>query len=364
MPESLPALFRRYPGLEDRIPWIPLGTFPTPIEMVRLTTPEGPVRVLVKRDDRTAALYGGNKVRKLEFLLAEAERRGSRRLITAGAAGSHHALATAVYGRARGFAVSIVLFPQPPSRHVAEILRADAEFGADIWWVRRMELVPLGIFRARLRHREDHPFVVAPGGSDALGTLGYVSAGLEIAEQVRGGHAPRPSRVFVAAGTMGTAAGLALGFSIAGLEVPIVATRITGRIVANERVLRSLVQGAMSRLHESGLRLPEIDDVMRLVSLSHEQIGRGYGHETDGSRSALERFGEAGIKLDTTYTAKAAAELMAAINPDAEREAPPLFLLTLSANQPQGQSDGNAPPAMPAAVSAYLAEADGGSPDS
>jgi 1-aminocyclopropane-1-carboxylate deaminase/D-cysteine desulfhydrase-like pyridoxal-dependent ACC family enzyme len=363
MADPLPALFRRYPGLEGRIPWIPLGTFPTPIETVRIDTTEGPLRILVKRDDRTAALYGGNKVRKLEFLLAEAERRGSRRLITAGAAGSHHALATTIYGRRHGFEVSVVLFPQPPAPHVADILRMDAEFGADVWWVRRMELVPLGIFRARLRHREDRAFVMAPGGSDATGTLGYVSAGLEIAEQIRGGQASRPSRVFVAAGTMGTAAGLALGFAMAGLEVPIIATRITGRIVANERVLRSLVQGAISKLHEGGIRLPEVDDVLRLVTLSHDQIGKGYGQETEASRNALALFGKAGLQLDTTYTAKAAAELTAWVtNPAAADEAPPLFLQSLSESRPLGQSAGKAPSALPAAVQAYLAEVESRSP--
>lgn len=363
MSDSLPALFRRYPGLEGRIPWVSLGTMPTPIETVRVPTPEGSVRILVKRDDRTAALYGGNKVRKLEFLLAEAERRGSRRLITAGAAGSHHALATTIYGKQRGFDVSIVLFPQPPTRHVAEILRMDAEFGADVWWVRRMELVPLAMFRARLHHRNDRGFVIAPGGSDATGTLGYVSAGIEIAEQIRGGQSPRPSRVFVAAGTMGTAAGLALGFAMAGLEVPIVATRITGRIVANERALRILVQGAISRLHEGGIRLPEVEEVLRLVTMSHEQIGRGYGFETDASRSASSALQKAGLKLDPTYTAKAAADLMAAItDPGARDDAPTLFLLTLSESQPLGQSHAGTPSDLPPAVSAYLAEAEARSP--
>ncbi len=337
---------------------------PTPIETVTLQTSAGPIRILVKRDDATAQLYGGNKVRKLEFLLAEAQRRGSRRLITAGAAGSHHALATTIYGRQRGFNVSIVLFPQQRRRHVRDILHMDAAFGADIVWVRRMELVPLGIFRARLRHRAEHPFVIAPGGSDAVGTLGYVSAGIEIAEQVRAGQSQRPSRVFVAAGTMGTTAGLALGFAMAGLEVPIVATRITSRIVANERVLRTLVEGAISRLHEVGLRLPETDAALRLVELRHDQIGRGYGYETDAGRTANDVFAAAGLRLDPTYTAKAAAELLAAIAPgETDGEAPPLFLLTLSGNEPMGRIASIDPRVLPAQVSAYLAEFEGTTPD-
>jgi 1-aminocyclopropane-1-carboxylate deaminase/D-cysteine desulfhydrase-like pyridoxal-dependent ACC family enzyme len=309
-------------------------------------------------------VYGGNKVRKLEFLLAEAERRGCRRLITAGAAGSHHALATTIFGRQRGFDVSVVLFPQWPTPHVRDILHMDAAFGADIWWVRRMELVPLGVFRARLRYRGQQSFVIAPGGSDASGTLGYVSAGLEIAEQIRSGQSPRPSKAFVAAGTMGTAAGLALGFAMAGLEVPIIATRITGRVVANMRALRSLVEGAISRLHEGGVRPPEVDTVMRLVDLRHEQIGKGYGHETEAGRHASAVFREAGLRLDATYTAKSAAQLLEAISSGVQDgEAPPLFVMTLSGNEPPGPIDGIDPRTLPEPVSAYLAQIEGQPPD-
>jgi hypothetical protein len=104
--------------------------------------------------------------------------------------------------------------------------------------------------------------------------------------------------------------------------------------------------------------------VLRLVTLSHDQIGRGYGHETEESRNARAIFRDAGFELDPTYTAKSAAELMAAItSPSAAGEAPPLFLLTLSASRPLGQSDGKTTSAMPAAVSAYLAEVESRSPD-
>src|SRR5688572_13833817 len=124
-----PLLFDRYPQLA-RIPWMSLAEVPTPVQPIDLQI--GGAECWIKRDDLTSQIYGGNKVRKLEFLLAHAAARGVKRLITAGAAGSHHALATAVFGRQTGFAVSLVLFPQPLTDHVRAVLLTDAALGAEL----------------------------------------------------------------------------------------------------------------------------------------------------------------------------------------------------------------------------------------
>ena len=82
MSENQPALFRRYPQLADKIPWLSLGDFPTPVERLPLAGAHEDGNVWIKRDDLSSRVYGGNKVRKLEFLLADAERQGAERLIT------------------------------------------------------------------------------------------------------------------------------------------------------------------------------------------------------------------------------------------------------------------------------------------
>jgi 1-aminocyclopropane-1-carboxylate deaminase/D-cysteine desulfhydrase-like pyridoxal-dependent ACC family enzyme len=321
-----PALFRWFPVLEEHIPYIALGSWPTPIERILIDLAGRPREILVKREDLSARPYGGNKVRKLEFLLAEARRRSARRLITAGAAGSHHALATTLYGRKLGFEVSLVLFPQPLTAHVREIVLADHALGAELRFTRMMEGVPLAVARARFAHRRGQPFVIAPGGSDAVGTIGYVSAALEMVEQFDSGSVPTPSAVHVAAGTLGTSAGLALGFALAGRRIPVIATRITGRIVANENAIRRLIRGARARLAHGGIRVPDATAADSLIQLRHGQIGTGYGRETESGRAAAELFAAHGLHLDATYTAKAAAELCAAAG-DAQH--PPLFMMTL-----------------------------------
>src|SRR5690606_16362197 len=285
------------------------------------------VRLHVKRDDLCARPYGGNKVRKLECILAEAKRRGARRLITVGAIGSHHALATTVHGRAHGFDVTLVLFPQQVTEHVRRILLLDCALGAELRFTPRMETVPAALLAARLAHRRQRTCVIAAGGSDPVGTLGYVSGALELAEQIADRIAPRPDAVHVAAGTLGTAAGLAIGFALAGLDIPIHATRITSRIVTNERARARLVSRTLSPL--------------RLVRLRHECVGAGYGRETQAGQDATARFRQAGLTLDATYTAKAAAELIASVGEGGRGTH--LFWHTLSAHEPEEALEGVRP---------------------
>ena len=331
--EQTCALFRRYPEAARRLPWLPLATLPTPVEPLALEDPGGDgARLWIKRDDQSGLPYGGNKVRKLEFILARARDLGATRLVTAGATGSHHALATAVYGRRLGFDVTLCLFPQPLTDHVRRVLLLDHALGAELRWTPRMALIPLALFRARHAYPGERVFVIAPGGSDAVGTLGYVSAGLELAEQIEAGEAPGVDEVWVAGGTLGTAAGLAIGFTLAGLQTGVCAVRITSRLVANARALRRLVVETVRLLHAAGVPAPPPEVALRRIRISHEQLGDGYGRPTSQARAAAEAFAEVGVVLDETYTAKAAAGFLAGAGPS--RTGARLFWHTLSAVEP------------------------------
>jgi 1-aminocyclopropane-1-carboxylate deaminase/D-cysteine desulfhydrase-like pyridoxal-dependent ACC family enzyme len=327
-----------------------LGTFPTPVE--RLPIPGVAQEVWVKRDDLSGASYGGNKVRKLEFLLADARARGAGRIITAGALGSHHALATTVYGRMLGFPVTLVLSPQRPNEHVREVLLTDHGLGADLRLVRRMELIPWGLLRERVRHWRERPYVVPPGGSNSLGTLGYVRAALELLDQVEAGELPMPRAVHVACGTMGTVAGLALGFALGGSTIRIEAVRVVGAVVTNERVLRGLLRSTSRLLAAGGMQTPPVDRALALVRLHHDQIGEGYGRPTEAGRVAAERLSNAPFSLDPTYTAKAAAGLLAAL--DRGEEGPHLYWHTLSLRMPPLEGPPPEPSALPLPFRAFF----------
>ena len=343
-----PALARFCPHGAARLPRISLGRFPTPVTELEHA---GRAPVWVKRDDLTAPVYGGNKVRKLEFLLAEAERRGARRVITAGAMGSHHALATTLYATGRGLDVSLVLFPQTCTPHVREVLLMNHALGAELRFVGRMEAVPAGLWRARFAHRGARPVVIPPGGSDALGAIGYVNAALELAEQVAAGDVPEPDEIFVAAGTLGTVAGLAVGLELAGMKSRIAAVRITSPLVTNVRVLRSLIRGTARVLARAGFPAADAARSLGRVRLVHDQIGAGYGRVTPAAATAAERFESFGLDLDETYTGKAAAALLAALDGAAGRTR--LYWHTLSAAAPLHLLQMDSPP-LPASFQRYL----------
>ena len=309
---------------------VPLGSFPTPVEP--LDVPDASREVWVKRDDLTGRDYGGNKVRKLEFLLADAREREAGRIITAGALGSHHALATTVYAREMGFPVTLVLSPQRPTSHVREVLLADHALGAELRLVRRVELIPWGLFVARMRYLGSRPYVVPPGGSDGLGTVGYVNAALELVDQVEAGELPMPREVHVACGTMGTVTGLAVGFALARAPIRVNAVRVVSSLVTNLRTLRKLLRATAALLRSAGVEAPSVEAALQRVRLRHDQIGEGYGKATAEGRRAMKRLASADFHLDATYTAKAAAGLLAALDEGAP--GPHLYWHTLSHGVP------------------------------
>jgi 1-aminocyclopropane-1-carboxylate deaminase/D-cysteine desulfhydrase-like pyridoxal-dependent ACC family enzyme len=112
-------LFKQYPKLEEKLPYISLGEFPTPVQKLeRLGMELGVGNLYTKRDDLSGRLYGGNKPRKLEFILGDVLRSGAKEVITFGGAGSNHALATAIYSRQAGLKSISMLMPQPNARYV------------------------------------------------------------------------------------------------------------------------------------------------------------------------------------------------------------------------------------------------------
>ena len=291
------------------LPHRPLGRFPTRVERLGGLIEEpaaGRVDLWVKRDDETGALYGGNKVRKLEFILGEAEERGRTRLCTVGGVGSHHVLATAIYARAAGLPLDAVVAPQPVTAHVLEVLRAMVAAGARLHPVSSWpQVVPmLAVLRARRGS-----YLVAPGGSSPTGSLGYVAAGLELAAQVAAGECPAPDLIYAALGSCGTVAGLLVGLRLGGLATRVVAVRVVDAIVCNLGGTLRLARRTARLLRRRGAVVPDITAAD--VELEHGFFGGGYGTVTAVAEEAVARAVGGGLLLETTYTGKTAAALRA-----------------------------------------------------
>jgi len=318
------------PRLLERLQPLELAELPTPVEQLPRLAGPGAAELWIKRDDLSSPLYGGNKVRKLELLLAAARRRGAGRVLTMGARGSNHLLATVLHARSLGLAATGVIFPQPPTEHVERNLAADRGAGAELVEVGSKYLLAAGLMRALLRCRRREgswPYLIPGGGSNPLGALGFVNAGLELAAQVRAGLLPEPAAVYLAFGTGGTAAGLALGLELAGLATRVVAVRVIDRLLANRRRLLALLRATRRLLRSGGDELPRPRRPGANLEIEHRFFGDGYGRATKAGRRAVELFAGAGIILEDTYTGKAAAALLEAAG---RKTGPLLYWHTLS----------------------------------
>jgi D-cysteine desulfhydrase len=267
--------------------------------------------VWIKRDDLSASPYGGNKVRKLDFLLADALDRGCDSVVTFGAAGSNHVLATAIYARQRGLTCYGILTDQPITPYVAQTLRYHHFLGTT--------LIHAEGYGHSIRLAEqiaaDHPqgadrvYNIPWGGSSWLGTVAFVDAALELAGQFP--ESSPPENVYVACGTMGTAVGLALGFRLAGLPARVIAIQVVPDPVTTQDNLQRLFERTNLELHDREGLIPIFEDPLEGIELRGEFLGTGYARPTTGCLEAV-RMIEAseGLKLETTYTGKALAALI------------------------------------------------------
>ncbi len=321
---SEPALLRRHPALRA-LPRIPFVLSATPVEPFALAG-LAPGACFVKRDDRSCALYGGNKPRKLEFVLGAAAARNARRLVTTGGVGTHHGLATTILGRSLGMATTVVCVPQPLTKHVLEQLEAMLAFGAEIRFARS---VPGAAWQtvyalARSTFAGERPQLVPTGGSSAVGDIGFVSAAFELAEQIETGALPAPNEIYLPIGSGGSLSGLALGARLAGLRARIIGVLVTDILPPGPRRIAALARATLARLRRLDSTLPAVSIGPADFEITRAQVGRGYGAETEAGRSAAQRAGDAGLTLEQTYTAKCLAELLAR-QADGHSKPPSLF---------------------------------------
>lgn len=301
---------------------------PTPVRRLDALCTEN-VELWLKDDGLTHAEYGGNKVRKLEFILGVALARGARRLVTSGAAGSHHVLCTALMAKHFDLPVAAVLCPQPHTEHAEQMLRAILATGA--------EVIPTGSYAgvalatARVLRAGDR--LIPPGGSDVWGTLGYVRCLRELLAQVDAGELPLPDEIVVPVGSGGTAAGLLAGCLREGVR-----TRIVGVDVATSRwVARSVVLGLAHRALARDGGAPDWGRLASGLALEGAFKGEGYGEPSDAGRRAEAEAGRVGLVLDPTYTAKAFAAALRRRDRAAQAKKM-LYLHTLSSVTPDSRA--------------------------
>lgn len=278
-----------------------IADLPTPIEpLSRLSQILGGPDIWVKRDDQTGLAFGGNKTRKLEYLLAQAEQAGARTLITRGARQSNHCRQTAAAAARAGFDCTLVLAGDPPHSRQANLL-LDFLLGAEIIFARDAdpEQALLENF-ARLQEEGREPFLIPYGGSSPVGASAYAAA---VEEMVAQGI--EPDRIVFATSSGGTQAGLLAGVKMAALSTAVYGISVDKPRTDLQPVVSQLTNQVLA-LHASEIMVEDSE-----VIIDDGYLGGGYAVMGDPEREAIHLFARyEGLLLDPVYTGRAGAGLI------------------------------------------------------
>jgi len=310
------SLFNTYPTLKERIPHVSLGEYHTPIQKMEfLGHVLGLEHLYVKRDDLTGKPYGGNKIRKLEFLLADVKARKAKEVITFGCVGSNHALATSIYAKKLSLKTILILLPQPKAEYVRKNLLMELAQGAELHYCDTIEEASHEIRNQLMVHEGDagkKPVVIPAGGSSHLGAIGFVNAAFELKEQIDAGIIPEPDLIYVALGTMSTATGLIIGLEAAGLKTKVVPVRVTDERFATRGGMIKLFYETNTYLHAMDKNVPSLDISSKDNPIRDEFFGEEYALFTkEGVEAVKLMWDREKIPLEGTYTGKALACLIA-----------------------------------------------------
>jgi D-cysteine desulfhydrase family pyridoxal phosphate-dependent enzyme len=284
---------------------VALAHLPSPLEeMPRLSKHLSGPRLLIKRDDQTGLATGGNKARKLEFLVADALAQGCDYLVTTGAPQSNHCRQTAAAAARFGLGCSLVLSGHAPQTTTGNLL-LDHLLGAHIYWTGpRVRQDVMGEVAAELRTMGHKPYLIPLGGSNVMGATGYVRAMGELVEQLQTQRLNVDFIVF-ASSSGGTQAGLVLGAAIYGFRGAILGVSVDHSAAALQTQVAALVTATATHLGLGTLSLADQVDV------NDDYLGEGYAMMGESEREAIQMVAQLeGILLDPVYTGRAMGGLI------------------------------------------------------
>lgn len=291
----------------ESLPRLHLATLPTPLdEAPRLSGWLG-VRVFFKRDDLTGFALGGNKARKLEFLIAEARGKKADVVVTGGGPQSNHARMTAAAARLAGMDTVLVFTGNPPGESNGNLL-LDEILGAELVYTktddpsetdRAIERVT-----AELQAKGRRPYLIPRGGSTVLGCISYMLAVGEVRKQLAASKVV-PNCDFITTGSCGTHAGILAGYKFLGAPATVVGVTVSRPVSEGRQRIVKLVRDTANFI---GTPLP-LD--LREIIIKDGYIGAGYGMITPEAREAIRKVARLeGIFLDPVYTGKTMAALI------------------------------------------------------
>lgn len=329
-------LFQQFPILQKNIPYISLCDLPTPvIHMKKLGEKLKTDHIYIKQDGLTSKRYGGNKIRKLEFLLGEAKQKGYKKVITYGFTGSNHATATAIHANSLGLRSISMLASQENAEYVRINLLLSLCSGAEIHHYSNRKKREWGNRFQKIKHLvlDRHPVYVIPsGGSSPTGITGFVNAAFELKSQIEQNLIPEPDVIYVAMGSAGTAVGLLIGIKLLGLKTKLIPVRVIENDFTSEERIRSEFKDTICFLHQNTPEIPQLEFNTADFPVNDRFLGAGYARFTKEGTEAIRLLKETeDVKLDGTYTGKAMAALLADSASGQHKNKVVLFWNTLNA---------------------------------
>jgi D-cysteine desulfhydrase family pyridoxal phosphate-dependent enzyme len=296
-------------GVSERVPSCGFSVLPTPLHKLPALTDIYGTRLWCKRDDMTGFAFGGNKSRKLDYLIWDALARGCDSIVTFGSVQSNWCRIASAAAAVKGLDAYLILSGSEPEVPVANLL-LDRLAGASVEFIeseKESEILDLCSRRVeKLKGEGSNPYFMAVGGSDNIGSTGYIRA---MGEIISCGNKQGVdfSRIFVASGSAGTQAGLVAGKLISGWKGQITGISVS-RSAADQKEQVSALAGSLLRFH--GFNFSH-EEVSRAVVVDDNYLGGGYRVNTAECEEAVEMFARSeGIFLDYVYTGKAAAALL------------------------------------------------------
>jgi len=284
---------------------IEIAHLPTPLEeMVRLSKHLGGPRLLIKRDDQTGLATGGNKTRKLEYLVADAKNQGCDHLITTGGPQSNHCRQTAAAAARVGMGCSVVLSGEAPETNNGNLL-LDKLLGAHVYWTgerARPEVMEEVAEEQRILGHK--PYIIPLGGSNVMGATGYVCAMNELVEQLQVQQL-NVDFIVVASSSGGTQAGMVLGAEVFGCK-----SQILGISIDHEASGLKTQVAALATATAAHLNIPQLA-LANKVQVNDDYLGGGYAVVGETEREAIKMVAQLeGILLDPVYTGRAMGGLI------------------------------------------------------
>lgn len=306
-------LFHYFPGLKEKLPWIALANLPTSIKRLKSLEVMGcGLCIYCKDDGQTGDLIGGNKLRKLEVIFADALYVGASRIATFGCIGSNLVTQVCKCAQQLNLACDVYLKPEPLDEQIINNLLLDCYYRATIHFYPTHELRKIGtlaILADDLLQRKELPYVIPTGASSVLGTIGYINAAFELKQQIQDGLLPEPDYIYISVGSVGTIAGLALGLKIAKIKATIIGVGVDHENY--RQTFELLVRDCSVLLNSYDQSFPLVDPTTLSVIFRTDFVGQGYGYSTEEGKKAEQLFKNfENLELEQVYTAKCAAALL------------------------------------------------------